>query len=377
MSALSAQSQPYSPSTRTTYLWLSAMVLLWGFSWPTMKLALASVPPLWMATLRFGTGGLCLFALLAVQRKLRLPARGDWPIVFSVGGLQMMAFTGLGLKGMQYVDASHAALLAYTTPLWGVLAAWAMFGQRPIGHQLIALLIGLSGIVLICSPWEMDWHQRGALLGSLLLIAGAMCWSFVILHIRRHRWIGRPIDLAPWQMLVATVPLAFFARSFEGPISQIEWTPTLTLLVAYIGPVATSACFVISTEYGRRITAFTMSNLILGVPVIGVLSSAWILGNHLSGTFAVGLLLIIGGAGAAALASRSSNRIPLVSGANQNEINNPDSAIKKKKPSAMFVPHHLTKFGNTNTPNIEPIRLNPVANPAAPARISVGNNSVG
>ena len=61
--------------------WLGLMVVLWGLSWPATKLALGVVPPLWLATFRFGSAGICLFVFLALRGKLRFPPRADWPIV--------------------------------------------------------------------------------------------------------------------------------------------------------------------------------------------------------------------------------------------------------------------------------------------------------
>ncbi len=283
--------------------WLVLMVLLWGLSWPATRMALDVVPPLWLATLRFASAGLCIFVFVGLRGGLRLPARGDWPIVASVGLLQMAAFSGMGMIAMTRTDTSHAVLLAYTTPLWAVLAGWLLLGQVPRRLQFAALGAGLAGIALICSPGEMDWSGDGALSGALLLLAAAICWSLVILHVRGHRWVGSPLALAPWQMLVATLPLAGMARVLEGVPQEVALTPRLLELLVFIGPVATSACFVISTEHGRRISTFAMSNFTLGVPLVGVLASVLLLGNRLSGVFVLGLALIVGGVVLAAAAS--------------------------------------------------------------------------
>lgn len=284
--------------------WLLAMVLFWGLSWPAMKLAVGMVPPLWLATFRFTGGAASLFILVALRGAIRLPPRADWPIVASIGGLQMMAFTALGLTAMQYTDAGRAAVLGYTTPLWGVLAAWLLAGQRPTAWQGFALAVGMSGVALICSPMEMDWSRPGVVKGNLFLLVAAICWSLVILHVRRHRFVARPIELAPWQMLFATIPLGVAALALEGVPAQVTWTPGLAGLLAYIGPVATSACFVISTEHGRRISTFAMSNITMGVPIVGVVSSAVLLHERVTPPLAVGLALIVAGAALAALAVR-------------------------------------------------------------------------
>lgn len=284
--------------------WLAVMVLFWGLSWPAMKLAVGAVPPLWLATFRFASGAACLFALLAVRGGIRLPTRADWPILASIGGLQMMAFTALGLTAMQYTDAGRAAVLGYTTPLWGVLAAWALAGERPTAWQGLALGVGMSGVALICSPLELDWGDANVLKGNLFLLLAAICWSLVILHVRRHKFAARPLELAPWQMLFATVPLGVAAVAFEGSPARVVWTPDLVTLLAYIGPVATSACFVISTEYGRRISTFSMTNVTMGVPIVGLLSSAILLGERVTWPLAGGVALIVAGTLLAAVAVR-------------------------------------------------------------------------
>ncbi|RDK05397.1 EamA family transporter [Cupriavidus lacunae] len=87
-------------------------------------------------------------------------------------------------------------------------------------------------------------------MGSAFLLIAAISWSVVILHIKRHTWTVSPLDLAPWQMLLATVPLAGFAFALEGAPTTIPLDAHLLELLFLIGPVATSVCFVISAEAG-------------------------------------------------------------------------------------------------------------------------------
>ena len=279
----------------STLLWLSLMVLLWGLSWPVVKIMLLTMPPMWLAALRFASAGACLFGFLALRRQLHFPARADWPIVLSVGLLQMMAFTGLGMIAMTHTDTSRAVLLAYTTPLWGVLLSWLLLKRVPTVLQLLALLIGLCGIGIIISPLEMDWHSNGAVLGAVLLIIGSVLWTIAIMHINKHQWQASPLALAPWQMLLATLPLAVIAWLTEGSPLTLPMTPNLLAMLIFIGPIATSFCFVIAADYGRRISTYGMSNLLLGVPLVGIISSVLLLHNVLSMVFIAGLLLIICG----------------------------------------------------------------------------------
>lgn len=293
-----------SPSIGTSRQWLLLMVVLWGVSWPATQLALAAVPPLWLATFRFGSAAICLFAFLAARGELYWPKRNDMPIVLSIGLLQMMTFTGLGMIAMTQTDTSHSVLLAYTTPLWTVSLAWIAFRERPNRAQFVALSTGLAGVVLICSPLEMDWNESGTFWAAGFLLLAALAWSVVILHVRRHRWVSSPLSLAPWQMLLATMPLGGLAFALEGRPDHIGWSFHLIEQLIFIGPVATSACFVISAEHGRRVSTFAMSNFTLGVPLIGIVASVLVLDNKLSAIFLIGLVLVFAGMILAARALR-------------------------------------------------------------------------
>ncbi|RED06590.1 MULTISPECIES: DMT family transporter [Pseudomonadaceae] len=288
----------------STYVALGVMVLLWGSSWPVTKLALQSVPPLWLATVRFASAAVCLCLYLALRGQLRLPTRQDLPIIASVGLLQMMTFTGLGMVAMVQIDTSRAVLLAYTTPLWCVLVAWLLFRQAPSRLQLTGLSIGMAGVVVVCSPAELDWTQPGTVKGALFLLLAAVSWALVILHVKRHRWVTSPLALAPWQMLLAVVPLAFAAWLSEGWPTAVTLDTRLLQELFFIGPIATSACFVISAEFGRRISTFAMSTVTLGVPLVGTLASCLAFGATVSSLFVVGLGLVVAGVLVSALAVR-------------------------------------------------------------------------
>ncbi|MCF5143875.1 EamA family transporter [Pseudomonas sp. PA-6-1D] len=299
---MQAQNEPSSTAYRSrihtgaaTIVWLCVMVLLWGISWPVTKLALTEVAPIWLSAFRFGSASVCLFVFVALRGKLKFPPRADWPIVISIGLLQMTVFTGLGMVAMTHVDTSRATLLAYTTPLWGLISGWVLQKIQPTRIQLIALALGMIGIGVICSPMEMNWSTPGAVMGACFLITGAIAWSVAILHIKSHKWQASPLQLAPWQMALATIPLTIAAYTIEGVPNNVEVNSRLLELLFFIGPIATSACFVISAEHGRRISTFAMSNFTLGVPLIGITASVIFLSERLSLWFSIGLSFILAG----------------------------------------------------------------------------------
>lgn len=284
-------------------LTLLAAIAIWGCNWPVMKAGLNHVTPIWFSALRFATGGLCLFAIQIAGGTLKLPTRRDWPLLASIGLLQMMAFTVLGAIAMTQVPAGRSAVLAYTTPLWVTPIAVLVFGERLSRLQTTGLLLGLLGLVVLFNPLAMDWSDSAGVQANLMLMGASFLWGMTILHLRYYKGDSSAYQLAPWQMLLATVPLLALAYAVEGPFTG-DGSWALWEIVLYVGPVATAFCFCAVNAASMHLSATRMSTAMLGVPLIGLLASTWFLGESLSPSLVLGGLGIVGGIAVVSLGAR-------------------------------------------------------------------------
>jgi drug/metabolite transporter (DMT)-like permease len=299
--SLPALRLPRAPSRGIVLLLLA--IVIWGCNWPVMKAGLDHISPIWFSALRFATGGLCLFAIQLATGTLKLPTRRDRPLLVSVGLLQMMGFTALGAIAMTQVGAGRSAVLAYTTPLWVTPIAVLFFGERLNRVQAIGMLVGLAGLGLLFNPQAINWHDVQAMQANLMLMAGSFLWGLTILHLRYHRGESSAYELAPWQMLTATLPLLVLAYVLEGPFTG-DGSLALWQVVLFVGPLATAFCFCAVNAASMSLSATSMSTAMLGVPLIGLLAATVLLGEALSLSLAVGGLCIAGGILIATLGAR-------------------------------------------------------------------------
>lgn len=278
-------------SPRTAAGLFALMIALWGVNWPVMKVGLGYFPPFHFALMRLTLGAITMFAVAALAGQLRFPARQDWPVVLSIGLIQMCAFMVLGFIGLMYVGSGRAAILAYTTPLWVLpLSVWVL-GERLNGAKLLAFALGLSGVAVLFNPVGFDWSDHRVLFGNGLLLLGAALWAVQIVHVRRHRWAGTPLSLVPWQQAVAVLALLPLSQLVE-PDAALRWTPESIAILAYNGPLATGFCFWALLTVTRALPAVTTSIGSLATPVVGMLSGALWLREPLSWTNTGGLALI-------------------------------------------------------------------------------------
>jgi drug/metabolite transporter (DMT)-like permease len=287
----SAASEP--GDRRGAFLLLGAIILVWGINWPVMKVGLGSIPPFWFGGLRLLLGSISLFLVAAFRGRLTLPALADWPVVATVGLVQMAGFLALVNIALLHVPAGRSAVLCYTTPLWVAPGAALFLGETLSRRKLAGLALGLAGLLILFEPGSFDWSNRPLLLGNAFLLGAALLWALTILHIRGHRWHGSALDLAPWQQLTGALPLLAVAFLVEGGPDAIDWKWSTLLVLAYNGPIASGFAYWAAVAVTRRLPALTSSLAFLAVPVMGLTASAVALGEHPQPALLLGFLLIL------------------------------------------------------------------------------------
>lgn len=296
-------------NARRGRLLLAVPICAWAISWPVMKIGIAEVPPIWFGCLRYFIATVFLAAILAIRGRLAVPSRPDWRLVLVSGALQMAAFSALTGLALRVLPAGRASILAYSTPMW-VVPLSALLLNEPLSRKaVLGLAFGLAGIVLIAAP-SLHPGYGGQLAGYAMLLGAAAAWATSILCVRGHRFHGTALDLAPWQMLIATLLLLPLAIWIEGPPPAIGARGAWAL--AYVGPFGTAVAYWAIVEAGRRLPASVVSMALLATPIVGTAISVLTLGEPITGTLILAMALIGSGIRLATAPSRA--RLPAAAG---------------------------------------------------------------
>ncbi|MGD8710867.1 MAG: DMT family transporter, partial [Ectothiorhodospiraceae bacterium] len=275
-------------STRTAWVLLVSVIVLWGANWPVMKVGLNYIPPVTFAAARMLLGATVMFVVAGLAGQLRFPSRHDRVVVISVGLMQMGGFLALVTFGLQFVPAGRSAILAYTTSLWVVPMATVLLRERLSGLKLTGFLLGIAGVLVLFNPLGFDWSDPQVILGNGMLLLAALLWAILIVHVRGHRMEGSPLSLGPWQFTVGAMVLVPIALVTEWG-RPIHWSAELGVILFYNGPVATAFGFWAMITVTRALPAITTSLSSLGVPIFGMLASAVFIGEPLTATNTGGL----------------------------------------------------------------------------------------
>lgn len=287
---------------RRAFLMLAVPVVLFGSSWPINKIALADATPLWFAAGRVLLSTIAAFGLLLALGQCRRPTRRDLPIILTVGILQLAAFFALTNLGLNFLPAGRSIVLSSTTTLW--LVPLALVAGEPIPRlRWIGVAAGLAGILTLTNPWTLDWRAPGVAIGHGFLLLASLCWAIAILHARRHAWHLSPLQLLPWQMLLASAVLLPLA-AIADPHGRME--PTVAVLggLLYVGGVAGPLASWATVTIARALPSVVSSVGFLGIPAFGLVLSTTLLGETLTWSLALGSALIAAGVVLAVVAGR-------------------------------------------------------------------------
>ena len=260
--------------------------LLWGYTWVIAKQALDYAPPFTLTFMRVFGGALALFAALKLLgQSLRLPAPRA---VFLISLCQVAGFMLLQTFSLKFGAAGKTAVLVYTMPIWTLLLAWPVLGERVRGAQWLAVAGILSGLFLIIEPWEL---QTGGLTNAFG-ISAAICWAMgtvLVKKLRRENKVSL-LSLTAWSNLIGSIPVALMANVADEP--SIQWAPEFVVILLVLTLVSTAFCWWLWTSILDRVPAWEASLLVLGTPVVAIISSRCILSESFSRYEIAGILLI-------------------------------------------------------------------------------------
>ncbi len=273
---------------------LGLSILGLGALWPMMRAGVQIMPALWFGSTRLLMASACMFVLLMVLRRLRLPTRQDLPVIISVGVFMMGIYVTLAQIALQYVPAGRATLLGYTVPLWVMPFAILFLRERINRLKLIGWVLGVSGLIVLFNPLGFDWSDPNVVLGNGFMLICSVSWAVCVIQMRTQVYRLEPFQLVPWQLLVAGCCVLASALVFQ-PGEYIEFTQGNFWLLFISGPVVSSLTLWSSTMSLRHLPALTSSVGLLGVPFVATLLAWMFLGEPLTLTLGIGLVVIFAG----------------------------------------------------------------------------------
>ena len=273
------------------YLLVIGMCLFWGFSWPVMKIALLEIPPWTFRTLSlvFGGGGILILAKFN-GRNLSIPGNQIVPLLL----VSMLNITGWHLgsaHGISHMQAGRAVILGYTMPLWASIVSILILKEKVTLKKFSGLLLGLTGLFILLQPQLASVGDRP--IGVVFMLGGAISWGTGTVLLKYFNWTIPTVVLTGWQLTIGSLPVIAGALIFEPlpELSRLSLNAVMAMLYVIIFPMLFChwAYFTVVGIFPASVAAIST----LAIPLVGVLSSALVLGERLGIREGASLVLVI------------------------------------------------------------------------------------
>jgi len=277
-------------------LCLGILYVVWGSTYLVQRVAVAAMPPLQMAALRFLISGALLYAALRVTGT-PAPTRRAW-IAAAISAVPLMV-TGMGTAAvaLKHVPSGLAALVFGSVPLWAALFD-RLSGGRLRRLEVAGLALGFTGVALVASRGALRAEPAGA---ALVILAAA---SYALGCVATRRAPLSPGVMGTASQMLAGGAILAVASLLRGeplavpPPRAAAALAYLVVLGSLVGYVAFG--WLLKNARPALATSYAYVN-----PIIALALGTWLGGEHFTRADGAGLVLVLSAVALIGWAQRS------------------------------------------------------------------------
>ncbi len=208
---------------------------------------------------------------------------GVWIMAASSASYQVFFFASVDRAGV----ATAALITVGCIPVSAGIVGWIFLRERPSRIWYISTAIAISGLV-IASLGELQTNDATGLIFAV--IAGSGIGAYINAAKIEVRAGGHSSQLPGMAFLLGSIGLFFVVRS---DLLQVEWTTQTILLAVYLGAVTMGIANGIQMLGLRGISPGVASTMMLADPVTAAVLGVVVLGEAVTLTGTVGLILVV------------------------------------------------------------------------------------
>jgi len=210
--------------------------LIWGSTYLAIKIAIDTMPPFLMASVRFLTAGLGFFAVLMLLGHER-PKKRHWLSAFIMGTLLLAASNGSVVLATKSISTGYISLLIAMVPVYVAILEWLQNRQEKIEKlKICGLVLGTLGIITLIGPQNLLVPNGINWFGIAVVMFGSLSWSVGTIYSRK---VEKPSSLMvgiAMQMICggAVLGLVSLIMGEHSQIANLRVSMNSVLAVAYL-----------------------------------------------------------------------------------------------------------------------------------------------
>ncbi len=272
------------------YLFWTITLVLFSSLEVVSKPIMGQIDPFSMTFLRFFIGGLFLFILTLITRKKEAVKmeRKDFCYIVLTGCLNCIVSMTLLQLSVKTGNASSAAVLISTNPIFTALFARVIAGENLSKRKLVGIVLGLAGIL----TFSFGMLEGDTCIGIVFGLSSAVTFALYSVLMKK--------PVKKYGSLRCTAYSGLFPSLIYGVVLTVSGNlnmPSLDvqgwLIVLYLGIFVTGIAYFTMLESIKRIGASNTMRLFYVKPVIAAFLAVLFLGETFGLVKIAGMVIII------------------------------------------------------------------------------------
>lgn len=272
-----------------------SIYIIWGSTYLLNKIAVAEVPPLLLASIRFGSAGILILIIAMLLKKSLKVSKRQLLNVTIAGFLFLVYGNGVFVWALKYVDSGFAALLASTQPLFVLFLLRLIDGKKMQQKSMIGVGLGILGMYLLVSQKQIATSE-GMILGIFMIFSCVLSWSYGSVFVSKADLPKNFFVSTGYQMTIASVLLLFWSQIFNEDITtlnhlsnDVQWS--IVILIVFGSIVAFTAFnYLLKVISPEKVATSAYVN-----PVIALLLGWYFLGENLTEQSIIASVILLTG----------------------------------------------------------------------------------
>lgn len=270
--------------------------LLWGSSFPAIKLALGGAGDEVSFSFVVSFVRLAIAAVLGLAVMLAL-RRMEWrifrePVVWLLGVLNAISF-GAQHMGLAYTTPSKTALLVNFNVVFVAVLSYFFFRERLGMTKATGVALGVGGVAVVATRLDPAFLSQGELSGDMLVFMAGFFWSLYILYTKKGidaglDYIGLSVAVLATTAIFCAIPLPFV--NLTQPVQSAGWGG-----IVYLGVVSTLLPLILWSRALMQMSATSSSVLMLLEVFFAVVLSIIFVGEVFLPVYILGGVMILAG----------------------------------------------------------------------------------
>lgn len=227
------------------------------------------------------------------------------PKLLPLTGLEACSVTlynSLLYLAANFTTTVNITLLNTMVPVFTLIAAWRVLGNRPRLLQIIGMLVSMTGVLLILTQGQLDRLLSVSFSrGDLFMLGVVASWALYTVLLKRVDISLSPITLL-YVLILPGLPLLILAYGVEAWLYRFYWPPLEQLgLFTYLWVFPSIIAYIFWLQGVRHVGAEGVSLSVNLMPLFGAALAITFLGEsihwfHLAGGACslLGMVLALG-----------------------------------------------------------------------------------